>query len=579
MKTVIQNVIYPGLSFTAPEDMYLRGDYFLDKESQKITVIEGGYVSFDTYFNAISINTWKRDCGIEDLYFSVDGEGDCLVELCHRLKDEQPQILMSFNIKLNGLKKYISVKDWVNIDDGFLYIQIKAITDCTLKKIDFATETEGNSRTKLGLVITHYNRQKNVCMTISRIEDELLNLSNDSKIKLIIIDNSRNLNIKSKSSNVIIIPSKNLGGAGGFTRGLMYLKESSYTHCCFMDDDANCEVEAIRRTFIYFSYISKKNKQDVAVSGTLLHEEAPNIILEAGASFHRGRWIPTSHKLNVSSFDSLYNLEAENLRSNYGAWCYFAFDIRYVKHYAYPFFVRGDDIFFGISNKFKVKTINGVCTWVDNFGLKDSPMTRYLAFRAVSIIPMLQGDFSRFRFIKNFYKWHSDCLLKYNYASARAIEMAVSDIINGPHVIEEDVGAIHLREKLKPLVDSEKLTYRKEEVVYQIPKKSLLKDVLRFISIKGLLIPTFFYKNTIIQMKETNGRKREIFLSKGVFYYNRCSGFGYLAEYNKLECLKRILNRTVLVMEIFKNYNEFSRSFYKSGEVFTSSNFWERHLF
>lgn len=576
MKTIIQNFIYPGLNFQNPEDMYLRGCYLLDRSNQTVRIFKGNSTSFDTYFNALSVYTWKKDCSLDNLYFGIAGEGECIVELCYRFKDEIPLVLKSFNVKLKSQKQYFSIEDWSRIESGFLFLRINGLSDCIVTSLEFASDTEVNAQTRLGIVITHFNRQQSVSKTIDRIEHTLLNRYPDSNIELIIVDNSSNLNIKTGNSKITILPSKNLGGAGGFTRGLIYLKERGFTHCCFMDDDASCEVESIRRTFVYFSYISKDNRRDVAISGTLLKEEEPNIILEAGAIFHRGRWMPTSHNLNVSSFESLYWLEYENLRSNYGAWCYFAFDIGNVKHYAYPFFVRGDDIFFSIINQFKVKTINGVCTWVDNFVLKDSPLTRYLQFRAMAIIPMLQGNSSMSRFIKNFYNWHSDCLHKYNYASAEAIEIAVSDIIGGSRFIEEDVDGAILRKKLKPLMDLEKLTVRPEEVNFQDPdkKKSYFKEILRVITVNGLFVPSILFKKNVIQMKETNGDRRDIFLKKGVYYYNKYSRLGCLVEYNKFESIKRICSRSLLIGKIVFKYRKFSKDFNQSGRLFTTSSFW-----
>ena len=69
-----------------------------------------------------------------------------------------------------------------------------------------------------------------------------------------------------------------MGGSGGFTRGLMYLEdEKSYTHCLFMDDDASCEIESIRRAYALLQYATTEK---FAVAGAQLREAAPSICMK-----------------------------------------------------------------------------------------------------------------------------------------------------------------------------------------------------------------------------------------------------------------------------------------------------------
>ena len=87
---------------------------------------------------------------------------------------------------------------------------------------------------KLGIVITHFNRQQFVLPAVERLVSDFLQTEEyKDKIALFIVDNSQNL---PKIDGVTIISNENLGGAGGFTRGLINLQETEgYTHCLFMD--------------------------------------------------------------------------------------------------------------------------------------------------------------------------------------------------------------------------------------------------------------------------------------------------------------------------------------------------------
>ena len=91
-------------------------------------------------------------------------------------------------------------------------------------------------------------------------------------IGLTVIDNSQNIS-RDEAQGITLIPNNNLGGSGGFTRGLLHLKdEGSFTHCLFMDDDASCEVESIRRCYHLLQFAVTER---FAVSGVLMRELEP----------------------------------------------------------------------------------------------------------------------------------------------------------------------------------------------------------------------------------------------------------------------------------------------------------------
>ena len=47
------------------------------------------------------------------------------------------------------------------------------------------------------------------------------------------------------------IANRNLGGAGGFARGLIAAEDGGFTHCLFMDDDAAFQMENLIRSFAF----------------------------------------------------------------------------------------------------------------------------------------------------------------------------------------------------------------------------------------------------------------------------------------------------------------------------------------
>ena len=75
-------------------------------------------------------------------------------------------------------------------------------------------------------------------------------------MRLQVVDNARNLELEPTNAVVTtVVPNRNLGGAGGFARGLMELRDEGWaTHVLFMDDDVTFEPEIVARIIALLSF-------------------------------------------------------------------------------------------------------------------------------------------------------------------------------------------------------------------------------------------------------------------------------------------------------------------------------------
>ncbi|WP_406038200.1 hypothetical protein [Succinimonas sp.] len=105
------------------------------------------------------------------------------------------------------------------------------------------------------------------------------------KIDIAVIDNGNTL----KSEDVagaLLVKNRNLGGTGGFTRGLIHFQETGkHTHCLFMDDDASCEAGAIFRSMSFQRHVTDHK---VSLNGAMLFENIKFMQWENGAWFDGG---------------------------------------------------------------------------------------------------------------------------------------------------------------------------------------------------------------------------------------------------------------------------------------------------
>lgn len=81
-----------------------------------------------------------------------------------------------------------------------------------------------------------------------------------------------------------------------------------------MDDDGSCHSESIYRVLSIFQH---SQIQDLALVGTLLAEEKPNIILQSGAKYQYRGWKNINFGENISSrlgiFDQKGHLKSQTM--------------------------------------------------------------------------------------------------------------------------------------------------------------------------------------------------------------------------------------------------------------------------
>ena len=578
MSHVLQHLVMPNLAFGAPEEMYVRlhNDKVHALMSEGCLLFDsGGRVSFDTFFNSVTVGAWKTHTAVQDLQLQLRGTGRFIVRLgMHRICHAQRWLAEHVVSLTPDADVQIEVDSWAKLESGMLYFALEALEAGSLTSGQFVTQSAPQRDVKLGIVITHFNRKQWVLPAIARIRNELLSdpLYKD-RIELIVVDNSQNITAE-EAQGITLIPNKNLGGSGGFTRGLLHLKDSKdFTHCLFMDDDASCEIESLRRAIAFASFSTEPN---FALSGALLRELEPYRLWEKGVEFDGG-CRPMKTGMDMRQVLHLLRAEQVEKEPDFGAWWFFMFDISKVNHFPYPFFVRGDDLLFGLMNEFKILTINGVACWGDDFGLKAGPLTFYLDVRN-HIVQYSRLEKSLLYVLKSLAGFFANSLFSYNYASAKAINKAIKDSILGSSLylnnldmslIRADIGIYANEEKLNAIDRSNfDLTYRNLD-------ETRSRKWIRWMTLNGFLLPDFMLQDVVVyQEKGFKGSWRSIFRAKRVFYEYEPLGLGYVAKHDKKRFYTELVKFFINIINFSISYRAVKRDYSNQLPYMTSEKFW-----
>ncbi|TKF67359.1 glycosyltransferase family 2 protein [Vibrio sp. F13] len=578
----ILNIILPDLEFNPEESLYFRkfnNRLYQSLENQSIHFLKHGIAQFDTFYNSFSLSEWNRSNALNDLHLRLNGRGSFIVKIglhqegkCHRWLNEY-----YVDLNNNASTEIVPIHGLEGIDEGLVYFKVIAQEESDLWGGAFVTTTEKKRNVKLGIVITHFNRKPYIVPAIKRINRKLLSDPDFSdKVELLVIDNSQNLT-EDETVGASVIPNLNLGGSGGFTRGLKTLHDSGkFTHCLFMDDDASCEIESIKRAI---SFLELSDIGNQAVAGGLLRELEPWRLIEKGAKFD-SMARPLNHNFDMREVNDLLTAGNCQERPDYGAWWFFMFPIDKVEHYPFPFFVRGDDIQFSLRNNFDIATFNGVACFGDDFGLKSSPMTRYLDTRHTLVQNIAIEDKPFKNLVGNFLKFYKVALLSYNYDSARAATFALSDFIKGSDFWVENIDMSEVRKRFSEERFGEKLIdidiYDIDPVRSDKYKEGRLRRVIRAVTFNGHLLPSFIYKKQpIYQYKAWDANLLQTFGYQTILYYYDPLKTGYSTSIQRKRFVKEMFFTLSTLIRLSFNYKKIKSNYQSNIDHLTSKSFWD----
>ena len=579
---VLQNIIFPNLQSVIPEGLYFRSlneKIELSRAEPEVLYLkEGGRVSFDTYFNGVTVERWRQLCAIQDMALELEGSGCFVIRIgLHQLGLPHRWLLEKTVSLAEGEHVHLDLPFWPELQAGMLYFWVEALKDGHLLGGRLVTTQQPLRDVNLAVVITHFNRKPFLLPALQRLSNALkADPVWSDRLRVIVIDNSQNVT-EDEACGALIIPNRNLGGAGGFTRGLLYAKDNGYTHCLFMDDDASCDFESVRRAYMLLSYTTETR---AAVIGAQLRETVPWQLHEVGARFINGRWLARKHLLDMRDVHSLLLAEMNDAEPNYGGWWFFAFPISAVKHFPYPFFVRGDDAQFSLQNKFPLITMNGICSMAEDFSVKESPMTRYLGMRATMVLMMLNGQQKAKPYISIFLTWFRGVLFSYNYASAKALLMAMRNVMEGPDFFVHNMDMASIRAEIGALTPSEKMqpyNLKDVEVTHHHHPDGTLRRLVRLTTLNGNLLPSFLIRDDLrFQDKTFNAALRDIFRFSQVLYYHEASRTGYVVKLDRKQFFSLGKEGLAVAARFAKALPELQKAYEQKLPAMTTEDFWRR---
>lgn len=577
---VLQSLILPDISVCQELGLYVHRLHGAEiaYQASELRLIAGGRVSFASLYGGFSIGKWRKIAGIERLVLRLDVAGAGQVELWHWRAGHPRRMVLAADLPAIGPAEIeVPLSEYEDLD-GIIAPEFVAWEPATIRGGSWLTPDVPRRHVRLGIVITSFRREAAVRATVRRLA-AALGADGAIDASLVVVDNGRTLT-PDDVPGATLIPNLNLGGSGGFARGLVHLQDAGgFTHAVFMDDDASTELESVRRALQLLSYA--KDGATAIVSG-LLFEEYPGIQLEAAGQMPRDAWIPARPGADLRRIEELVANELP-FRVDYGGWWMFFFPLTGLRNLPFPFFLRGDDVEFPRANGFRLVTLNGIASYGPDFFRKESPVNVALDRRGNLVNVLLHGT------VKDALRGAARGIQKglmlanrYCYDHVDALCEGTRDVLAGPAAFEDLAGFTEGRRKeFSACVRQPRLTPLQVDEYPFIERRrhNWLWHLVRLVFFNGHLLPRFLlFRSEGILGTVWDSPGAEVFLRPRVVIREGIEGKGVLAERDAVRYFASMTRLTLLSLRLALAVPRLRREFSAARARFGSREYWDRQF-
>lgn len=575
-----------------------------------------GSVDFFTYFNACSLAKWKKYAGIKRVYLhlefaneAINKEYACTIQFFGRSYLDSAASSLASGVRLTSTMGKTK-------ENGSLVFDL-LIPETDYEVIGFALDVRGGvvlekayyyarvaeeqiNSVKIALCTTTFLKEDYIIPNIELVKNEVLAVDDviARNFHMFVIDNGRTLDAEALSDEgVTVLPNPNVGGSGGFARGMMEAMkhDENFTHVLLMDDDVSISTESLRRTFNLLSLATGKYK-NAFINGAMLVAEEPNRQFE-DVSYVVNSGAYASVKSNKYYMDQQqYIVRNEHIDVEipkaYGAWWFSCIPVSAIEQVGLPLplFVRCDDVEYGMRAKPIYMTMNGICVWHDGFmGRSRASVDSYQYVRNFLIMIAMTDCSSQDLFMLRMERALRLQLRVMSYDAADLILDGIADYLKGPDYFASLNGEEVIKrnakknEKLVPLDELAEpyrnVSYNKRLLGDQSRIKPLLK-LMRTLPYDRHLLPdvllrdtpeAVFYSGLSILSPRTIGTKTLVAID--------LEGNQGAVRHMDRERYQQIMDRWKALKSELKERGDEVRAAYKEAQPYlTSTEFWEKYL-
>ena len=425
-----------------------------------LTVLAGRHASLCTFFNAFPAGYWRRWTRVDAVQFSarVRGRGTIMLFRSSGRGLFEPAGTIDVNAPTRATTVRAELAMTGLMDGGFFWFDAKAGDgdDLTIEDAAWSVPVEARrgSDGTLSIAITTFNRAP-YCL------NQLKAIAGDANVRgrldtIYCTDQGTDLVrdepgfaavAKDLGSQLTYVRQRNMGGSGGFARGMYEtVKAGKSDYTLLLDDDAISEPESVMRAVQFADYCTRPT----IVGGGMFHLDNRTMLYTLGERYNRASyWTQPAAGLEYNhDFATQPLRDSPKLHrradSDFNGWwmCLIPTQIMREIGLAQPLFIKFDDVDYGLraeDHGYHTVCLPGVAVWHQAWHAKDPSRTweGYYLYRNHWICSLLHCTKPSWHFLYGMLFDDAKAGVELVYSAMHLHHLALRDIMRGPEYIAD----------------------------------------------------------------------------------------------------------------------------------------------
>ena len=470
-RLVVGRGLFGGPAPLVPDDLYTRiVSGLADRRRHELILQPRAEADTNTYFGRFPASWWQRWTVCTEVQLSCVAGGSGEVALMASDANGEERVVAAQRLE-NAPARTVRLSAPIDrfADGGGMWLRARSHGDpLTVTDLNWTVAGPDRPRSAV-LVICTCNRPEDCLNTLTALAGDPAALTLVDTIYVAdqggdaVCDRPRFAEVSAALGDKLrYLRQPNLGGAGGFTRGLYEAAtRPEQTNVLFMDDDVLCDPEIVIRLTAF----ANRTITPTIVGGQMLYLLHPRN-LHVGAEYADledlapGLVVPRApHDMDLTgeNNEGRRNVQDRRVDPGYNGWwaCLIPAEIVEAVGYPLPLFFQWDDVEYGYRaarHGFGTVTLPGAGLWHADFHWKDwDEWHRYFNIRNSLITAALHSRFRPLRVGRVLSAQLVRYLVSMQYGLAATTIKAIDDFLAGPDILAD--GGIAAMAEIRRLRD------------------------------------------------------------------------------------------------------------------------------
>ena len=449
-RLVVARGLFTGPSAQVSDDLYARiVSGRAHRERYALHLEKGATVDTNTYFGRLPASYFQRWTTVTDVQLKLVFDTSSPARLLLRGSNIHGGVRTIASTEVDGTgTAVLSARLNEFVDGGALWMECTAVGGpLTITDLEWTAPAPPTIR-PAAITICTFNRPDDCATNVAAVAGDKGLLAGIDAIY--VVDQGTDAvetrplfnDVASQlGDKLVYLRQPNLGGAGGFSRGMYEISSiADHANVILMDDDILCEPETILRLNAFANLTPSPTiigAQMLYLKNTrLLHVGAEQTQMER---LRAGRWAPNA----LHNADVIKHRQHKRVDAEYNAWwsCLIPSEVIASIGLPLPMFFQWDDIEYGqraLAAGFPTVTLPNAGVWHADFHWKDrDEFMRYFSVRNSLITHALHGNIDTKATGRWLVREITEALVSMQYGMAYTMIRGLEDFLEGPEVLHD----------------------------------------------------------------------------------------------------------------------------------------------